>query len=363
MSDSAGQSAADLSIDDLSARHGELEVLSKVTCRAAPGTILTLLGPSGCGKSTLLRVIAGLHPPASGDVRIDGRSVIALPPGKRDVALVFQNYALYPHLTVRKNLTLALEARRVARLEIARRIEEAAKLLGIADILERKPGALSGGQQQRAALGRALVRVPRLYLLDEPLSNLDALLREEMRSELKTLFRRLGATVVYVTHDQTEALTLADTMVVLERGQVRQAGTPDEIYRYPVNLFVATFVGTPRINVLHGRAEQGGLEVEGIKVPGGAPAAEGQAVVLGIRPEDVEVVEEGAAGTLAAEVRLVESLGSQLLLTLAMGAAVVRALVSIRAPSARVGIRLPPERRHWFEAESGKRIESGEQRR
>jgi ABC-type sugar transport system ATPase subunit len=359
----ADVSAADLQIDGISAHYDEQPVLNRISCHALPGSILTLLGPSGCGKSTLLRVVAGLMAPSSGDVRIDGRSVLGLPPGERDVALVFQNYALYPHLSVRRNLALALESRRVPRPEIGRRIDEAARLLGIGDLLERRPRALSGGQQQRVALGRALVRAPRLYLLDEPLSNLDALLREEMRGELKSLFRRLGSTVLYVTHDQTEALTLSDSIVVLERGEARQVGTPEDVYQRPADLFVANFVGTPRMNLLDGRvsATPPGFQVDGMHIPGAAPRPEGAGLVLGIRPEDVEVVESGAgrgSEVILVTVSLLESLGSHTLLTLRSGSLVLRALVSSEPTGTEVGVRLPAESRHWFDASTGRRVVS-----
>jgi multiple sugar transport system ATP-binding protein len=350
--------AADLEIEEVSARYDDELVLGRVSCHAPPGSILSLLGPSGCGKSTLLRVVSGLMAPSSGDVRIDGRSVLGIPPGERDVALVFQSYALYPHLSVRRNLSLALESRRVERAEIGRRIDEATRLLGIGELLDRKPRALSGGQQQRVALGRALVREPRIYLLDEPLSNLDALLREEMRGELKSLFRRLGATVVYVTHDQTEALTLSDTIVVLDAGEARQVGTPEDVYRRPADLFVAEFVGTPRMNLVRGRAVgESGFEAKGVRIPGAPPAPEGSELVLGIRPEDVELA--GASEAIAAKVTLAESLGSHVLLTLEAGALVVRALVAGDPGQSEVGVRLPPaDRRHWFDAATGRRISS-----
>lgn len=350
--------AADLAIEEISAAYGDRQVLDRISCGATPGTILVLLGPSGCGKSTLLRVVAGLLAPSSGDIKMDGRSVLGLAPGQRDLALVFQNYALYPHLTVRRNLSLALEARRVPRDEIRRRVEGAAGLLGIGDLIDRKPRALSGGQQQRVALGRALVREPRLYLLDEPLSNLDALLREEMRSELKALFRRLGATVLYVTHDQTEALTLADTIAVLDRGELRQIAAPEEVYKRPANLFVATFVGTPRMNLLHGRPTENGFEVDGVRLSGPPPNGAPAEIVLGIRPEDVEVVQAGAAGAIPARVGLVESLGAHTLITLESGPLKLRALVPSSPDSAEVGVRLPPERRHWFDAKTGAAVRS-----
>jgi multiple sugar transport system ATP-binding protein len=352
--------AAELFVDDLSANYGSEPVLRRLTCHAAPGTILSLLGPSGCGKSTLLRVVAGLLAPSAGDVRIDGRSVLGLKPGERGVAMVFQNYALYPHLTVRRNLSLALEAQRIAGEEIGRRIDAAAALLGIGELLARKPPSLSGGQQQRVALGRALVRQPRLYLLDEPLSNLDALLREQMRSELKALFQRIGATVLYVTHDQTEALTLSDSIVVLERGEVQQIGAPEAVYHRPANLFVAGFVGTPRMNLLRGRIENGVFAAEGVRMEGAPTAAAGE-IVLGIRPEDVEIAARGTIRgdeSIPARIALVESLGSQTLLTLApdAGGGVLRALVQAPPDVSEVEARLPAERRHWFDAATGGRL-------
>ncbi len=361
-SERARRSAAHLEISEVSAAYGDDAVLDRVSFTASPGTILTLLGPSGCGKSTLLRVVAGLLSPTAGDVRIDGRSVLDSPPGRRDVAMVFQNYALYPHLSVKRNLSLALEARRIDKKEITRRITEVSGLLGIGDLLMRKPRALSGGQQQRVALGRALVREPRLYLLDEPLSNLDALLREEMRSELKALFRRLGATVLYVTHDQVEALTLADTVVVLERGRVRQVGAPAEVHRQPADLFVATFVGSPRMNLIAGEVSADGFAAHGLRLRGPVPAPGGTRVMLGIRPEDVQVsrADRAADATeqdgMSARITLNENLGSQVLLTLAVGDLRIRALVPESPPGERISIRFPASRRHWFDLASGGRL-------
>jgi ABC-type sugar transport system ATPase subunit len=349
---------AQLEVQRITAGYQALPVIRDVTCSAGPGSVVSLLGPSGCGKSTLLRVIAGLVAPSSGDVLVDGRSILGLAPGRRDLALVFQNYALYPHLSVRRNLSLALESQRLDRGEIARRIEAVTSMLMIGELLERKPRSLSGGQQQRVALARALVREPRLYLLDEPLSNLDALLREEMRSELKALFRRLGATVVYVTHDQTEALTISDTMVVLDRGAVQQIGAPEEVYARPSNLFVAGFVGTPRMNLISGRIAEGTFRADGWTVPGAPSAASTPetAVVLGLRPEHVEIADAGAPESLPAQVELLENLGSHVLVTLRAGAQRLRVLASAPPVASAVGVRFPVARRHWFDAVTGTRL-------
>ena len=276
---------------------GGAEALRGVSFTARPGRVLTLLGPSGCGKSTLLRIVAGLEQATSGRLLLDDRAIDELPPGRRDVGFVFQNYALYPHLSVSRNLSLSLEARRLPRAEIETRVREAAALLGIEDLLARRPGQLSGGQQQRVAVGRALVRRPRLYLMDEPLSNLDALLREAMRTELKALFRRLGATVLYVTHDQAEAMSLSDEVLVLCNGEVRQCAPPLELYARPADLFTATFVGSPRMTVWRGREGDALLVLRGLNLPVPAGlATSGRDLSVGIRPEDVEVKEVPLSG-------------------------------------------------------------------
>src|SRR5262249_44346801 len=241
--------------------------LDGVSFVARPGRVLALLGPSGCGKSTLLRIVAGLERPTTGRLVLDGEPLDEVPAGERGVGMVFQNYALYPHLTVEGNLSLALEARGMGRAEVQTRVREAAELLGIVEVLRRRPGQLSGGQQQRVALGRALVRRPRLYLLDEPLSNLDALLRESTRAELKTLFGRVDATVMYVTHDQTEAMSLSDDLIVMRSGRILQCGSPLEVYRRPAHVFVATFVGSPGMTVWRGRRDGRDLVCNGVRVP------------------------------------------------------------------------------------------------
>ncbi len=277
--------------------------LDGVSFTARPGRVLTLLGPSGCGKSTLLRIVAGLEVPTDGHLTLDGQPLDGVPPGERDVGFVFQNYALYPHLTVARNLSLGLEARRLPRTEIEARIRETAQMLGIAELLARRPGQLSGGQQQRVALGRALARRPRLYLMDEPLSNLDALLREGMRAELKGLFRRLAATVLYVTHDQAEAMSLSDEILLLREGRAIQRAAPLEIYERPADLFTATFIGSPRLTVWRGRVDGGFFVGRAARVPlpGRFPSA--RTLDLGVRPEHVARLRRAPSRRLAGDPR------------------------------------------------------------
>ena len=334
--------------------------LHGVSFVARPGRVLTLLGPSGCGKSTLLRIVAGLESATSGRLLLDGQPFDDVPAGQRGVGFVFQNYALYPHLTVEGNLSLALETRRVPRLDVQRRVSETAQLLGIRDLLRRRPGQLSGGQQQRVALGRALVREPRLYLLDEPLSNLDALLRESMRAELKALFGQVGATVIYVTHDQTEAMSLSDDLIVLGSGRVLQCAEPLEVYRRPADVFVATFVGSPRMTVWRGHRDGDRLACRGVHVPLPAGlAAEGE-LCAGIRPEDVELSTTPLEGGWPVRRTVVEPLGSKVLMTLAVGEEQARALVEPADWPPTLWMRWPGDKVHWFEARSGLRLSSHE---
>jgi sn-glycerol 3-phosphate transport system ATP-binding protein len=275
----------------------------------ADGEFIVLVGPSGCGKSTILRMIAGLEEITTGEVSIAGRVVNRLEPGERDIAMVFQNYALYPHMSVRRNMEYGLRNQGMPKDEIARRIAEAARMLQIEQYLDRKPRALSGGQRQRVAMGRAIVREPAVFLFDEPLSNLDAKLRTQLRAELKDLHARLGATFVFVTHDQVEAMSLADRIVIMSDGKVEQIGTPMELYRTPASRFVAEFIGAPPMNV-YPLASAGGEALA--QLAGGAPAG---AVMAGIRPEALHISREGPAG----EVVLVEALGAESLLHLRVG--------------------------------------------
>jgi multiple sugar transport system ATP-binding protein len=313
-----------------SAREPEVQAVRDVSLDIADGEFVVLVGPSGCGKSTTLRMVAGLEDPTSGTVSIGGRVVNDVHPKDRDIAMVFQNYALYPHMTVAQNMGFALKLRRVPRAEVDRRVRETARTLGIEDLLRRRPGELSGGQRQRVAVGRAIVREPKAFLFDEPLSNLDAALRVSMRAELKGLHQRLRTTTIYVTHDQEEAMTLGDRIVVMHRGRVQQAGPPLEVYARPANRFVASFIGTPRMNFIEGVIEPGPLFVErteaagpaqgqSSRIPLSASVAEriagkaGRAVVLGIRPQALsEVAGGGGAPTVTLRVQVVEPLGDQM---------------------------------------------------
>jgi ABC-type sugar transport system ATPase subunit len=290
---------------------GKNNALSDVTLKVSEGEFCVLLGPSGCGKSTLLRIIAGLESPTAGKVFIDGSNVTDLPPGKRDVAMVFQNYAIYPHMTVFDNIAFPLRVRRSPQKEIVARVNEVACLLQLEEFLERKPAQLSGGERQRVAMGRAIVRKPRIFLFDEPLSNLDAKLRVNMRIEISQLHRRLRATTVYVTHDQVEAMTMADTIVVLDAGIVQQMGPPENIYRYPANTMVAAFVGSPSMNFVPGklaRAPDGAVffTSSSLSFPMPEYEIEGEAVA-GIRPEHASIDPEGR---LMGEVKFIEDRGS-----------------------------------------------------
>ena len=297
-------------------------VLRDVSLHVPEGSFTILLGPSGCGKSTLLRIIAGLDSQSSGQVLIDGVPVDALPPAERDIAMVFQQYALYPHLSVRENMAFALKMRGTARKVIEDRIAEASQLLDIHPLLDRKPKDLSGGQRQRVAMGRAIVRKPKLFLFDEPLSNLDAQLRTSMRIELKKLQQRLQATIIYVTHDQVEAMTLGDRIVVLEDGSVRQVDPPQRLYAAPADPFVAAFIGTPPMNLWAGaltrQNDQTFFRSDAMDLPLPAavlalPAVPQPVVTLGIRPEDIRLQEEAEAIGVQATVELVEDLGADLL--------------------------------------------------
>ncbi|TNC59552.1 sn-glycerol-3-phosphate import ATP-binding protein UgpC [Rubellimicrobium roseum] len=279
-----------------------------ISIEIADGEFLVLVGPSGCGKSTLLRMIAGLETVTSGTIRIGSRVVNDVEPADRDIAMVFQNYALYPHMTVRQNLAYGLTNRRMPKDEIARRVAAAAEILEIGPFLDRKPRALSGGQRQRVAMGRAIVREPAVFLFDEPLSNLDAKLRNSMRGEIRVLQRRLGTTSIYVTHDQMEAMTLADRLVVLNGGRIEQIGAPLEVYRRPASTFVAAFIGAPAMNLLPARRDGSQISIGGAQLI--APAEGRGSVTLGIRPEDFSRASPGATGTLPVRVDYVEELGA-----------------------------------------------------
>jgi multiple sugar transport system ATP-binding protein len=310
---------ARIELQDVSKRFGnDVVAVDSLTLDVEDGEFLILVGPSGCGKTTALRMTAGLEEVSSGDILIGGRRVTDRPPTERDIAMVFQNYALYPHMTVSDNIAFPLRQQRVKRREIETRVREAARLLAIEPLLGRRPRELSGGQRQRVAIGRALVRRPQAFLMDEPLSNLDAKLRVQMRAELLSLHRRLGITTIYVTHDQTEAMTLGDRVVVLDRGVVQQIDTPERLYRRPRNTFVAGFIGSPSMNFVEAALDDGALTVGGRRIEL-APsllteldAVRTASVVVGMRPEDVRPVTNGTDG-FDSEVVVIEQLGPEVL--------------------------------------------------
>ncbi|MGD8320932.1 MAG: ABC transporter ATP-binding protein [Gemmatimonadota bacterium] len=355
---------------ELSKRFGDVVAVHPLDLEVEQGELLVLLGPSGCGKSTVLRMIAGVEEPSGGQVWIGDRRVDDVEPAERDVAMVFQSYALYPHMTVQQNLSFGLRMRKASKDEIGRRVTWASSLLGLDRFLQRRPGQLSGGQRQRVALGRAMVREPSVFLFDEPLSNLDARLRAEMRDEIASLHRRLGTTMVFVTHDQVEAMSLGQRIAILDEGVLQQCGSPLDVYREPANLFVARFVGTPSINTVQGflgRDEGGphfvgyGLEVRcsaRVLASFGEPS---HPFVVGVRPEDVELLPAGdAQAHLASEVQRVEALGAELLVHVAGPGEVpwvVRAPANFPAvPGARLSLRIRTDRAHLFDGESGARL-------
>ena len=342
-------------------------VVHGIDLTVADGEFLVLVGPSGCGKSTTLRMIAGLESITAGTLRIGDRVVNQIAARDRDIAMVFQNYALYPHMTVRQNLAFALELRKLPAEDTRKRVDETAELLGLTPLLERRPRQLSGGQRQRVALGRAIVRQPEVFLFDEPLSNLDAKLRIQMRREIAALRRRLGTTTIYVTHDQVEAMTLGDRIVVMQEGRVQQVAPPLELYQHPANTFVATFVGSPPMNLVPGAIGPDGVtfsSAEGnlaINIPeGGRPKGlvSGRAVILGLRPESLRLGPSQRSG-FSAVVDEVEPLGSETLVNLNAGGV----LVTMRTEGAvvprrgeQVGIELTAAALHWFDSTAQTRL-------
>jgi multiple sugar transport system ATP-binding protein len=334
-----------------------VQALDRIDLQAGEREFVSLVGPSGCGKSTTLNMLAGLDDVTEGEIYIDDQEVSSLPPGERDIAMVFQSYALYPHMSVRDNLAFALMVRKESRDAIQRKVTDAARLLGIEELLERKPRQLSGGQRQRVALGRALVREPRLFLLDEPLSNLDAKLRVQMRAELKLLFDRLETTVVYVTHDQAEAMTMSDRVAIFDKGVVQQVGTPLELYDKPANAFVAGFLGSPPMNFLEAEMADGLVRGSGFSFAmpvWGTHLERGTPVILGIRPEDVTLRNSG--GSTAAAISLVEPMGSSTIVYTRIG----ENLVAIEmgkdtdlGVGSAVSLEIEPNRLHLFDAATG----------
>jgi multiple sugar transport system ATP-binding protein len=380
---------AEIVLDSLSKVFaGGVVAVDDVSLTIGSGEFLVLVGPSGCGKSTLLRMLAGLEESTSGTVSIDGRDVTDLAPRERDVAMVFQSYALYPHMTVRDNLGYGLRVRKTPKHEIAERVERAAALLGLEQLLDRRPAALSGGQRQRVAMGRAIVREPKAFLMDEPLSNLDAKLRVSMRAQLAALHARLATTTVYVTHDQIEAMTLGRRVAVMRDGRVQQVDTPQALYARPANLFVAAFIGSPAMNLVEADVSDGRLAFAGYRIPlppGRAPA-EGR-VIAGVRPETFEdsALADPALPRIDVEVAVVEELGADTHVIFAVDAPRVDvsevreaagdedALLSVESalftarvdpttkahPGSPLRLAVDPSRFHYFDPNTGRRLDPG----
>ncbi len=348
---------ARVDLKGISKRYGSSVALAPTTLAIEDGEFLVLLGPSGCGKSTLLRIVAGLLEPSAGELWLDGELASERTPRERDVALVFQNYALYPHKSVAKNLAFPLEVRGLSRASIEQRVRETAALLGLEALLERKPGELSGGQMQRVALGRALVREPRLFLFDEPLSNLDAATRAELRREIASLHARLAITTLYVTHDQVEALSLGARVALMRQGAIEQVGAPLEVFRRPLNTFVATFLGSPPMNLVPVSINSGRYTLGGLSHLG-APVDQG-ALVLGVRPHQIQLG-PASARALPARIESIERLGARALLRLALREAELSVEVDGASDFERgagVSVAWPPSELHWFDAHTGARVE------
>ncbi len=335
-----------------------VKVIHGVNAEIADGEFIVIVGPSGCGKSTLLRMVAGLEEITGGEIAIGGRVVNKLEPSERDIAMVFQNYALYPHMSVFDNMAYGLKIAKVPAEQIKARVDKAAKILELSGLLERKPRQLSGGQRQRVAMGRAIVRQPQVFLFDEPLSNLDAKLRAQTRIEIRKLHAELGVTSLFVTHDQVEAMTLAQRMIVMNAGVMEQVGAPEQVYAEPASTFVAGFIGSPPMNLLGGRAEGARFHVEGAVLALPQPAPRDGALTLGIRPEHLGF---GAEGLGALRVELVEILGAERLVYGRIGEAmlVVRTESTSAPPAAGQRLPLQAEARHlhWFDADTGRRVE------
>lgn len=358
---------AQIKITDLQKRYDNVEVLRHINLTIHDGEFVVLVGPSGCGKSTLLRTIAGLETASSGDIHIGSRLMNQVAPKDRDISMVFQSYALYPHMTVARNMGFSLEVQKKPKAEIDAAVNKAAEILGLTALLQRRPKELSGGQRQRVAMGRAIVREPQVFLFDEPLSNLDAQLRGQMRIEIKSLHQRMKNTIVYVTHDQVEAMTLADRIVVLNHGLIQQVGTPLELYDTPANRFVASFIGSPAMNFIDGKLERHekgcGVRINNqLLLPVDeqyGDLAAGRDVTYGIRPEALELCQHNESGALPLDITLIEPTGlSELIHGKIAGEAVsVYSMVRSGAgPGGRVWVRLDASRMQLFDRDSQQRI-------
>jgi multiple sugar transport system ATP-binding protein len=355
---------ASVSFLNIEKAFGSTKVIHGISFDIADGEFMVLVGPSGCGKSTLLRMLAGLEEITSGTIAIDGRTVNDLDSKDRDIAMVFQSYALYPHMTVRDNMGFSLKLRKAAPAAIRERVAKAAGILNLEPYLDRFPRELSGGQRQRVAMGRAIVRDPKVFLFDEPLSNLDAKLRVAMRAEIKALHQRLGTTTVYVTHDQIEAMTMADRIVVMHDGCIEQIGAPLELYDRPDNLFVAQFIGSPAMNIVNGTLRRGNGSAY-VETPGGlrwpigrGPGTDGQPVTLGVRPEHLTLAQAAGDG-VDGEVIVVEPMGAETELLIKAGEAQLTLMTTGRPtvnPGERIGLALDPATIHLFDQGSGQRL-------
>jgi len=349
---------ASVSLRKLEKSYGALRIVKGINLEIADGEFVVFVGPSGCGKSTTLRMVAGLESISDGDIRIGDRVVNRLPPRERDIAMVFQDYALYPHKTVRENMGFSLKVRGVSAGEAETRINEAAEMLGIPHLLDRRPGQLSGGQRQRVAMGRAIVRRPKVFLFDEPLSNLDAKLRGQVRTEIKRMHQQIGTTIIYVTHDQVEAMTLADRIVILKGGDIEQVGTPDEVYNRPQSVFVGGFVGSPAMNFAKAKIEAGTLAfADGNRLPlsavhaGREGSAEGREVIVGIRPEHFGAASDPSAA-ISVRVQVVEPLGSDTLVHFTVGGDTLTARMPPETrpePGSEIRIGVDPTKVHLFD--------------
>ncbi|HEY2560169.1 MAG TPA: sn-glycerol-3-phosphate import ATP-binding protein UgpC [Caldimonas sp.] len=338
------------------------KVIHGVSAEIADGEFVVIVGPSGCGKSTLLRMVAGLEEISGGEIEIGGRVVNDLEPAERDIAMVFQNYALYPHMSVFDNMAYGLRIRKIAPEQIRARVDKAAAILELGPFLGRKPRELSGGQRQRVAMGRAIVREPQVFLFDEPLSNLDAKLRAQTRLEIQKLHNELHVTSLFVTHDQVEAMTLAERMIVMNAGRMEQIGTPDEVYHRPATTFVAGFIGSPPMNLARGRAAGSGFTAGGQLLPLAAPAPREGELVLGIRPEHVELDDNLSAASWPLRVQALEMLGAERLVYGLLGETLFTARLDATLPHPKVGdvvgLRAAPSQLHWFDAVSSARVET-----
>jgi len=357
---------ADVSLNNVYKKFGKTEVIHGISCDIKDGEFIVILGPSGCGKSTILRMIAGLEVITTGDILIDGKVVNRLEPADRDIAMVFQNYALYPHMTVYKNMAYGLRIRRMPKNEINKRVRNAARILELTDFLDRKPRQLSGGQRQRVAMGRCIVREPKVFLFDEPLSNLDAKLRVQMRLEIRKLHEDLKITSIYVTHDQVEAMTLGDRLIVMDNGYAAQIGSPLNVYERPATRFVAGFIGSPAMNFFDGRISPDGGSVElsdDVKLSlenGSLPEYGGTDVTLGIRPEHFKLTEEKEEA-MHLSVDHVEQLGADTLVHGHFGEH--KTFLTVRMSDIQqfkkntsLALKIPSQKLHLFDKESGKRI-------